>query len=127
MDGDPPAPNEPSAPADEALDLAGSSPAFRRTTVSIEPGGVLGFRAADWADCLVVVAAGEIELHTTSGVRHTCRAGDVLWLAGLSLRRLVNPGPGRVVLTAVRRATGTMGSPTTARTRRSAPTAGDHR
>lgn len=78
-------------------------PGFRRTTIRIEPGDCRPYRPADWVDCLVVIESGEVDLEATSGVRHTCRGGDVLWLVGLSLRCLVNRGAAPVVITAVRR------------------------
>lgn len=78
-------------------------PGFRRSTVRIEPGACRPYRPAEWVDCLVVIQTGEVDLETTSGVRHTCRAGDVVWLVGLSLRCLSNRGPAPVVITTVRR------------------------
>lgn len=86
------------------LTLPGADrPGFRRRTLRIEPGGCHLYRPADWVDCLVVIESGEVDLEATSGVRHTCRAGDVLWLAELSLRCLANRGDTAVVITAVRR------------------------
>ncbi len=78
-------------------------PGFRRTTVRIDPGDCRPYRSSDWVDCLVVIEAGEVDLEATSGVRHTCHAGDVLWFTGLSLRCLVNRGDAPVVITTVRR------------------------
>lgn len=78
-------------------------PGFRRTTVRIEPGHCRPYRAVDWVDCLVVIESGEVDLEATSGVRHTCHAGDVLWLVGLPLRCLVNRGDAPVMITAIRR------------------------
>lgn len=90
--------------ADDPPTLPGAGrPGFRRSTVRIEPGGGLPYRSADWADCLVVIESGEIELEAIGGDRQTRRAGDVLWLVGLPLRRLVNRGPVPVVMTTVRR------------------------
>jgi hypothetical protein len=88
---------------DPPLPPGADRPGFRRTTVRIEPGVCRPYRAADWVDCLVVIESGEVELEATSGVRHTCRGGDVLWLVGLSLRCLVNRGDVPVVITTVRR------------------------
>jgi hypothetical protein len=44
-----------------------------------------------------------VELEAISGVRHTCRGGDILWLAGLPLRCIRNHGDTPAVLTTVRR------------------------
>ncbi|HEY7811779.1 MAG TPA: hypothetical protein VIC62_00985 [Nakamurella sp.] len=76
---------------------------FLRHTVRIEPAGCRSYAPAEWQDCLVIVESGEVELEMTSGVRHTCRGGDILWLAGLPLRRLSNHGDEPVVITTVRR------------------------
>lgn len=76
---------------------------FRRRTVRIEAGGARPYRAPEWQDCLVVVESGEVVLEFDSGARHTCHRGDILWLAGLPVRRLVNPGPDPVVIRTVRR------------------------
>ncbi len=78
-------------------------PGFRRCTVRLEPGECRPYLADAWRDCLVVVESGEVDLETTSGLRHTCRGGDVLWLAGLPIRRLVNRGRAPVLITTVRR------------------------
>lgn len=97
--GGPPIVTSEDPPALPGADRAG----FRRTTIRIEPGACRPYRWADWADCLVVIEAGEVVLETTSGTRHTCHAGDVLWLVGLSLRCLSNRGSAPVVITSVRR------------------------
>ena len=89
---------------EDPLRLAGADrPGFRRATVRIEPGDCRTYRSSDWVDCLVVIESGEVELEATSGVRHTCRGGDVLWLVGLPLRSLANRGDTPVVITTVRR------------------------
>lgn len=89
---------------DDAPTLPGADrPGFRRTTVRIEPGHCRPYRSADWADCLVLIESGEIDLEAIGGARQTCRGGDVLFLVGLPLRGLVNRGPAPVVITTVRR------------------------
>ena len=89
---------------DEPLPLPPAPrPGFLRRTVRIEPAGCRPYAATEWQDCLVVVESGEVELEMTSGARHTCRGGDVLWLAGLPMRRLSNHGAEPVVITTVRR------------------------
>ena len=89
---------------EEALTLPdGRGPRFRRRTLRIEPGDCRPYLAADWQDCLVVIESGRLDLWTTGGARHTCRSGDVLWLAGLGLSCLSNHGDEPVVITTVRR------------------------
>jgi hypothetical protein len=89
---------------DERLALpTGNRPAFLRRTLRLEPGACRPYRAAEWRDCLVVIESGEVELEAISGVRHTCRGGDILWLAGLPLRCIRNHGDTQAVLTTVRR------------------------
>jgi hypothetical protein len=78
-------------------------PAFRVRVVTIGPGGALAYEAADWADALVVVERGALELACASGGSVHLTAGDVLCLAGLPVLALRNPGPEPVVLSAVSR------------------------
>jgi len=78
-------------------------PRFRNRTMRIEPGDTRPFDESEWHDSLVVIESGEVELEMISGARHTCQAGDVLWLAGLPLRRLANHNVEPVVITMVRR------------------------
>jgi hypothetical protein len=75
----------------------------QRCTVILQPGDGLDYLAADWADTLVVVKRGELELECRSGRRARFAAGAVLTMVGLPVRRLRNPGPGPLVLSAVRR------------------------
>lgn len=63
----------------------------RRWTVRIDPGAAADYTAADWADALVVVERGELEVECCSGQRARFAAGAVLTLVGLPVRRLYNP------------------------------------
>ena len=82
------------------------SPRFRRLQVIIAPGRVLPYRRSAWRDAIVVVERGSIELLCSDGRRYGFGCGDVLWLDGLPVRCLRNPGHTRAVLVAVsRRAT----------------------
>ncbi len=72
-------------------------------TVILPSGDGLDYVAADWADTLVVVERGELELACQRGRRARFAAGAVLTLAGLPVRRLRNPGPGPLVLSAATR------------------------
>jgi quercetin dioxygenase-like cupin family protein len=76
---------------------------FVAQTVVIAAGCVVPFDEAQWRDALVIVESGEVELKTTSGQQRLFRAGELLWLTGLPLRSLHNPGDEPVVLKAVSR------------------------
>jgi quercetin dioxygenase-like cupin family protein len=71
--------------------------------VVIAAGDELPYDRADWDDALVVVDAGEIELECVLGGRARFQLGDILCLAGLSLRTLRNPGDEPALLVAVTR------------------------
>jgi hypothetical protein len=81
-------------------------PAFRTRVVTIGPGGALAYEPADWAGALVVVERGTLELACANGGSVHFEGGDVLWLAGLPVLALRNPGHEPVVLTAVSRRPG---------------------
>jgi len=78
-------------------------PPFRRRVVAVPPCGELAFDEAEWRDALVVVERGEIELVCLGGSRERFGRGDVLWLAGLPLGALRNPGCEPALLAAVSR------------------------
>ncbi len=76
---------------------------LRSWSIALLPGETHPVVGADWADTLVVVERGELELECCSGRRATFVSGSVLTLAGLSVRCLHNHGPSVVVLCAVTR------------------------
>jgi hypothetical protein len=76
---------------------------FEVRAVGVEPGGHRIYHRAEWSDALVLVRRGEIELECLNGTRHRFGCGDLLWLTGLPLRALHNPGPEPVLLVAVAR------------------------
>jgi quercetin dioxygenase-like cupin family protein len=76
---------------------------FEIRAVGVEPGGHRIYHRAEWSDALVLVRRGEIELECLSGTRHRFGRGDLLWLAGLPLRALHNPGPEPALLVTVAR------------------------
>ena len=76
-------------------------PAFERRLITIEPGAYRAFAASDWADSLVVLESGEIELESLGGHREHFQHGASFWLAGLPLRALHNPGQVPAVLVAI--------------------------
>ena len=77
---------------------------FEVRKVVLGPGTDRAYEADEWRDSLVVVETGEIELESLHGARCSFVRGDVLWLAGLHLRRLRNRGRVPAVLTATSRA-----------------------
>ncbi len=89
---------------DDGPVLPGSAhPRFRSRTIRIEPGDARPFDESEWHDSLVIVRSGELDLEAAGGGRLTCVGGDILWLSGLPLLRLVNSGDEPVVITTVRR------------------------
>ena len=81
-----------------------AGPAFERRTVAVPAGCERAYDEAEWRDAVVVVACGEIELESSAGASCRFGVGDILWLVGLPLRRLRNPGREPAVLIAVSRA-----------------------
>jgi hypothetical protein len=78
-------------------------PQFRLRIVAVEPGCEQAYVEAEWLDTLVVVEQGEVDLEWVSGSRCRFVRGDVLFLAGLPLRALRNPGDEPMLLAAVSR------------------------
>ena len=76
---------------------------FLASRITITPGAQRAYREAEWADALVLVECGELELECASGGTRRFAPGAVLFLAGLPLRLLRNCGRESVVLTAIRR------------------------
>jgi quercetin dioxygenase-like cupin family protein len=71
--------------------------------VEVEPGADRPYDAAEWRDALVLVRAGRIELHGVSGTTRAFGRGDLLYLQGVPVRALHNPGSEPAVLVAVSR------------------------
>lgn len=78
--------------------------AFARREVVLAPGARRAYDATEWDDALVIVKRGELDVECRAGGRMRFVRGDMLWLTGLPLRELQNPGADPVVLVAVRRA-----------------------
>ena len=76
---------------------------FARRQVVLNPGDRRPYDQDEWDDALVIVKRGEVDLECRSGGRMRFIAGDMLWLTGLPLRALRNPGPEPVVLVAISR------------------------
>ena len=77
--------------------------AFDLRLVTIPAGASKPFVADDWADSLVVVEQGEVELECVRGGRRAFSTGAVMFLTGLPLRTIHNPGPEPALLAAVSR------------------------
>ncbi|HEY6888363.1 MAG TPA: hypothetical protein VI300_11305 [Solirubrobacter sp.] len=76
---------------------------FAVRVVAVPPGGSRAYDEAEWRDALVVVRSGEIELLGVSGACLSFGQGDLLYLQGVPLRTLHNPGVEPAVLVAVSR------------------------
>jgi hypothetical protein len=76
---------------------------FARRHVVLDVGARRPYEAAEWDDALVIVKRGEIDLECHAGGRMRFVAGDMLWLTGLPLRWLENPGLEPAVLVAISR------------------------
>src|SRR4029453_914122 len=76
---------------------------FERRGVGVAPGRPAAFDDAQWGGALVVVERGEIELECLGDTCWRFRRGDVLWLIGLPVRALHNPGREPAVLAAAPR------------------------
>ena len=77
---------------------------FAVREVVVDAGQNLDYVAGDWCGCIVTVESGAIDLASPHGVRASFIAGDILWLSGLPVSALENPGPDPAVLVAIRRA-----------------------
>jgi hypothetical protein len=79
------------------------SPQFEIRQLAVPPRSIRAFPQAEWADSLVVVEHGSIELECLNGARRSFGSGDVLCLRRLPLRLLRNRGRLPVLLTAISR------------------------
>lgn len=78
-------------------------PGFELRLVALAPGCKRPYHDAEWRDAIVVIECGEVELEGASGTRYHFGRGAVLWLTGLPLRALYNPGEEHAVLVAIAR------------------------
>jgi hypothetical protein len=78
--------------------------AFVLKILTLAPESEEPYREEDWADAIVIVERGELEVECQAGGRKLFRRGAILWLVGLPLRTLRNRGQEPVVLAAVSRA-----------------------
>jgi hypothetical protein len=91
--------------ADGQLLLLGQhlSLAFDVRVVALAPGCRRAYDDAEWRDAIVVIERGALDLECASGNRYRFHCGAVLWLAGLPLCALYNPGKEHALLVAARR------------------------
>jgi FAD/FMN-containing dehydrogenase len=76
---------------------------FERHVVVIAPGAEQPIFDAEWRDRLIVVEAGQVELECRGGARARFVRGDVLFVDGLSVCLIRNPGRVSAVLCTVAR------------------------
>jgi hypothetical protein len=76
---------------------------FAVRAVAVAPGGERAYGESEWLDAIVWVERGEIELRGAGGTRRRFVSGEVIWLEGVPLRTLHNPGAEPAVLRAVSR------------------------
>ena len=76
---------------------------MRMRVVAVAPGDERPYDEDEWRDALVLVRSGEFELRGVSGATQAFGTGDVLYLEGVPLRALHNPGSEPAVLVAVSR------------------------
>lgn len=76
---------------------------LRQWMLVVPPDERVDIAPSDWADTLVIVISGELELQCCSGRLARFTAGSVLTLAGLPVRAIRNPQPEPLVLQALTR------------------------
>lgn len=79
---------------------------FVARSILIGVGGQVPFDGGEWADALVIVEVGQVELENVDGSRARFATGAVLYLDRLPLRLLRNPGSTVAVLVGVSRLRG---------------------
>ena len=78
-------------------------PAFVRRVTELPAGGTVAYDPLDWRGAVVVVREGVVRVRLRSGVQQEFSACAVLWLAGLDVLDLHNPGSAPAALVSVRR------------------------
>ena len=78
-------------------------PTFNTRVVTIPARASHPFDPTEWADSIIILERGTIELHCVNGGRYPFARGAILCLDGLQLRHLHNPGPDPAILLAVSR------------------------
>ena len=88
---------------DDGLDLGELAVAFERWRMVIAAGTERPTSPDDWADALVIVEHGAIEVVCRDGARRTYGPGSLLCLSWVTVECLRSPGPSDTVIAAVRR------------------------
>lgn len=76
---------------------------FRLETLTLRARDAIDCGPAEWADTLVVVEHGQLEVECRCGTRARFDEGAILSFAGVELRQLRNPSSGPLVLSALSR------------------------
>jgi hypothetical protein len=84
----------------------GDLPGYCSTTTTLQPARSIDYDEGEWAGAIVVVVSGQLHLECRSGERASFDEGAVLFLTGLRLRRITNPGLTPLVLRSIRRRPG---------------------
>lgn len=79
---------------------------FERRVVLIAPGQAVAYVDDEWRGALVVVERGDVDFECRAGGTRRFVCGDVLWMDGLELRWLCNPGLETTALVAISRRAG---------------------
>ena len=98
-----PAAGLPSVEDDDAPVPTRPGPAFRRRTVTIAAQETMPYVAEDWRGAIVTIQRGSVDLCCVRGGRRRFAEGAILFMDGLALESLHNPGVDDVVLVAVSR------------------------
>jgi hypothetical protein len=76
---------------------------FSRRVVTLGPGSSVPYVEQEWRGAVVVVERGDVEFECQRGGLRRFGPGDVLWMDGLGLRHITNPGEEPTKLVAVSR------------------------
>src|SRR5688572_32660026 len=79
----------------------GGRPDYEQRRLVIEPGGEYVSSAAEWADALVLLKHGSLQVECLAGARRTFEAEAILCLEWLPLRALRSTSAELAVLVAV--------------------------
>jgi hypothetical protein len=93
----------PSVEDDDAPVPTRPGPAFRRRSVTIPAQETVPYVAEDWRGAIVMIERGSVDLCCVRGGRRRFAKGAILFLEGLALTALHNPGLEDVVLVALSR------------------------
>ena len=73
------------------------------TLTTLQPADCLDFDPPEWAGAVLVVMSGRLRIECRTGRGASFPAGAVLFLGGLDLRQITNPGLEPLVLKTIRR------------------------